>query len=116
MKLERNTQRDLPWSWRHGVMLIAGLALGMWVEHALDGRQATAKAAPGKGPGPSASSTPPWGHLEHTAFSIELSDEFLPQVSPFLRDPKWFFAGYTPAQLTNFFATCDLPALEMTAL
>ena len=116
MKLEKNTQRDMPWSWRHGAMLMAGLVLGMGVEHSLDGRPATALAAPGEGPRPMATSAPAWGQLEHTPFSIELSDEFLPQVTPFLRDPKWFFAGYSPERLMNLFVACDLPGLQLNAL
>src|SRR5262245_30981257 len=113
MKLERNRQRDTHWSWRHGVMLLVGIGLGMWAQHALDRPQSPASA---QRPAVSSSGIPPWGRLGHLDFSIELSDEFLPQVSPSLRDPKWFFAGYTPGQLTNLFASCALPEAEATAL
>jgi hypothetical protein len=58
----------------------------------------------------------PWGELEYVRINLEPPDEFLPVEDGGFEKARWFFEGYTRAQLTNLFLQCDLPAIQQATL
>lgn len=105
---------------RYGAVLFLGLGLGMTAEWAFHSRTLPAEGADPAAPKTASAggtvTNPPWGALETLAFPLELSDEFLPQVSPWLRDPQWWFEGYTLERVTNLFRAAGLAEAQVTQL
>jgi len=58
----------------------------------------------------------PWGNLEYARISLEPPDEFIPADANFFGPTHWFFEGYTPATLREFFGRCGLPAAQLAEL
>ena len=58
----------------------------------------------------------PWGNLEYARISLEPPDEFIPADANFFGPTRWFFEGYTPATLKEFFGRCGLPSSQYVEL
>ena len=58
----------------------------------------------------------PWGELEYVRISLEPPDEFVPLDQGEMPPTRWFFADFTPAQLTELFETSDLAPGQRTEL
>jgi hypothetical protein len=97
-------------SWPYVLVLAAGLGLGMVAEHRLESRTPSPVRRPEPPPATEVALTPAppaaWGEMETSEFTLELSDELLPQVFSLLRNPKWCFPRTSLQQMTNLFRSC----------
>ena len=57
-----------------------------------------------------------WGNLEYARISLEPPDQFVPTEANFFGPTRWFFEGYTPATLAEFFNQCGLPPAQLAEL
>ncbi len=82
-------------------------------------------AQPGNQPAPANSGSPElylndrpglWGNLEYARIALEPPNEFIPAAGDFFGPTRWFFEGYTPATLMDFFSQCGLPAAQYASL
>lgn len=58
----------------------------------------------------------PWGDLVFMRISIEPPADFLPSDKDAFGPTHWYFAGYSPEKLREFFNGCGLPPNQLAAL
>ena len=113
-----NTARRVPRGLLPAITLALGLGLGMLVQHFLESaahKARTLTAPTTRGATASESDVqPPWGELETTEFSLDLSDEALPQIQSLLGDARWFFPGYSLQGTTNLLRACQFTEADLT--
>jgi hypothetical protein len=104
-------------AWRYAAVLGLGLGLGMLAQYLFQTNgtkaPAAATATPSSVSAGATAAAPPWGELETTEFSLDLSDDLLPRVQPLLNDSSWYFPGYSLEGVTNLLRSCQFSQVAL---